>query len=59
MIRVSHDLKAAIHASASANKRSVNSELLFMLERAYMTTAPNDAPPVVLPTARQAKREKL
>jgi transaldolase len=37
---------AAIHAAA-ANKRSVNSELLFMLERAYLE-APEANPAAIL-----------
>lgn len=36
LLRVSQELKNAIHAAAKLNKRSVNSELLVAMERTYL-----------------------
>lgn len=36
LLRVSQQLKDAIHAAAQLNKRSVNSELLVSMERVYL-----------------------
>jgi hypothetical protein len=36
LLRVSQELKDAIHAAAKLNKRSVNSELLVSMERVYL-----------------------